>query len=99
MKPNWLLNNLETSQAFRLTLEIVIALVLFSWLPLVFQIIAGLIVSVVCEIIFAKIITRNLKNKWFFGLSYAMDGIVRNETLIEMGVAAIFVNCFRSRAN
>jgi membrane protease YdiL (CAAX protease family) len=64
MKPNWLLNNLETSQAFRLTLEIVIALVLFSWLPLVFQIIAGLIVSVVCEIIFAKIITRNLKNKF-----------------------------------
>lgn len=35
----------------------------------------------------------------FFGLSYAMDGIVRNETLIETGVAAIFANCFRSRAN
>ncbi|CCI31850.1 hypothetical protein MICAI_2180007 [Microcystis sp. T1-4] len=35
----------------------------------------------------------------FFGLSYAMDGVIRNETLIETGVAAIFVNCFRSRAN
>ena len=64
MKPNWLLHNLETSQAFRLTLEIVIALVLLSWLPLIFQIIAGLVLSVVCEIIFAKIITRNLKNKF-----------------------------------
>ena len=32
---------------------------------------------------------------WFFGLSYAMDGIVRNETLIETDVAAIFANCFR----
>ncbi len=37
--------------------------------------------------------------KGFFGLSYAMDGVIRNETLIETGVAAIFVNCFRSRAN
>ncbi|MFM7438416.1 MAG: hypothetical protein ACKO2V_07395 [Snowella sp.] len=64
MKPNWFLRNLEKSQAFRLALEIVIALVLFSWLPLVFQIIAGLVLSVVCEMIFAKIITRNLKNKF-----------------------------------
>jgi len=36
---------------------------------------------------------------WFFGLSYAMDGVIRNETLIETDIAAIFVNCFRSRAN
>jgi hypothetical protein len=64
MKPNWFVHNLQTSQAFRLTLEIVIALVLLSWLPLIFQIIAGLVLSVVCEIIFAKIITRNLKNKF-----------------------------------
>lgn len=64
LRPNWFLHNLEKSQAFRLTLEIVIALVLFSWLPLIFQIIAGLVLSVVCEIIFAKIIIRNLKNKF-----------------------------------
>ncbi len=31
----------------------------------------------------------------FFGLSYAMDGVIRNETLIETDMAAIFVNCFR----
>jgi len=31
---------------------------------------------------------------WFFGLSYAMDGVIRNETFIETDIAAIFVNCF-----
>jgi len=30
---------------------------------------------------------------WFFGLSYAMDGVIRNETFIETDIAAIFVNC------
>lgn len=64
MKPNRFLQNLETSQLFRITLEIVIAFVLFFWLPLIFQILAGLIVSLVFEIVFAKIITRNLKNKF-----------------------------------
>ena len=64
MKSNWFLQNLETSQPFRFTLEIVVALILLFWLPLVFQIIAGLILSVVFEIVFAKIITRNLKNKF-----------------------------------
>lgn len=64
MKQNWFLQKLETSQTFRFTLEIVIALVLFSWLPLVFQIIAGLILSVVCEMVFTKILTNNLKNKF-----------------------------------
>ncbi|MDB9437321.1 hypothetical protein PN450_11055 [Dolichospermum lemmermannii CS-548] len=64
MKPNWFLRNLEKSQAFRLIFEIVVALVLFSWLPLVFQIIAGLLLSVVCEMIFARIMTRSLKNKF-----------------------------------
>ena len=42
---------------------------------------------------------RKVAQSRFFGLFYAMDGIVRNETLIETGVAAIFANCFRSRAN
>jgi len=28
-----------------------------------------------------------------------MDGVIRNETLIETDIAAIFVNCFWSRAN
>ncbi|TRV08480.1 MAG: hypothetical protein EWV41_10380 [Microcystis wesenbergii Mw_MB_S_20031200_S109] len=37
--------------------------------------------------------------KWFFGLSYAMDGVIRNETLIETDITAIFVNCLRSEAN
>jgi hypothetical protein len=36
---------------------------------------------------------------WFFGLSYAMDGVIRNETFIETDIAAIFVNCLRSEAN
>jgi hypothetical protein len=35
----------------------------------------------------------------FFGLSYAMDGVIRNETLIETDITAIFVNCWRSGAN
>lgn len=64
MKQNWFLQKLEKSQIFRLTLEIAISIVLFSWLPLVFQIIAGLILSVVFEIVFAKILVNNLKNKF-----------------------------------
>jgi hypothetical protein len=36
---------------------------------------------------------------WFFGLCYAMDGVIRDETLIEKDIDAIFVNCFRSRTN
>jgi len=32
-------------------------------------------------------------------LSYAMDGVIRNETFIETDIAAIFVNCWRSGAN
>jgi len=36
---------------------------------------------------------------WFFGLSYAMDGVIRNETFIETDIAAIFVNCLRSGSN
>jgi hypothetical protein len=64
MKQNWFLQKLETSQTFRFSFEIVIAIVLFSWLPLVFQIIAGLILSVVFEMVFAKILTNNLKNKF-----------------------------------
>jgi hypothetical protein len=35
----------------------------------------------------------------FFGLSYAMDEVIRNETFIETDIAAIFVNCLRSGAN
>jgi len=34
-----------------------------------------------------------------FGLSYARDGMIGDETLIEKDIAAIFVNCFRSRAS
>ncbi|BAG04932.1 unknown protein [Microcystis aeruginosa NIES-843] len=36
---------------------------------------------------------------WFFGLCYARDGIIRDETLIEKEIASRFVNCFRSRTN
>ncbi len=39
------------------------------------------------------------KSYRFFGLCYARDGIIRDETLIEKDIAAIFVNCFQSRAN
>ena len=35
----------------------------------------------------------------FFGFCYAIDGVIRNETLIERDIAAIFVNCLRSGAN
>jgi hypothetical protein len=76
MKPNWFLRNLEKSQTFRLTLEIVISFILFSWLPLIFQIIAGLVLSVVCEMIFAKIILRNLKNKFS---SEALSKLLENK--------------------
>ena len=34
-----------------------------------------------------------------FGLSYATDRVIRDETLIETDITAIFVNCFRSKAN
>ncbi|UGS11452.1 MULTISPECIES: jacalin-like lectin [Microcystis] len=34
-----------------------------------------------------------------FGLSYARDGMIGDETLIEKDIAAIFVICFRSRAS
>ena len=64
MKQNWLLQKLKTSQVFRLTVEIFISLVLFSWLPFVFQIISALILSVVCEVVLVKILTRDLKNKF-----------------------------------
>ncbi|TRU72086.1 MAG: hypothetical protein EWV55_15535 [Microcystis viridis Mv_BB_P_19951000_S69] len=36
---------------------------------------------------------------WFFGLCYAMNEVIRDETIIEKDIAAIFVNCFRSRTN
>lgn len=64
MKQHWFLSKLETSQIFRLTLEVLITIILLSWLPIIFQIIAGIILSVVCEIVFAKIIVRNMKNKF-----------------------------------
>ncbi|BAG04784.1 unknown protein [Microcystis aeruginosa NIES-843] len=35
----------------------------------------------------------------FFGLCYAMSFSIRDETLIEKDIDAIFVNCFRSRTN
>ena len=34
-----------------------------------------------------------------FGLSYATDRVIRDETLIETDITAIFVNCLRSGAN
>ncbi len=48
-----------------------------------------------------SLITRleNTQAIRFFGLSYAMDGVIRNETLIETDITAIFVNCLRSEAN
>ena len=36
---------------------------------------------------------------WLFGLSYATDRVIRDETLIETDITAIFVNCLRSGAN
>lgn len=64
MKENWFLQKLETSKTLRITLEILISLVLFSWLPLVFQIITGLIFSIIFEVTFITILARNLKNKY-----------------------------------
>ena len=43
-----------------------------------------------------SLISKGLR---FFGLSYAMDEVIRNETFIETDIAAIFVNCWRSGAN
>jgi hypothetical protein len=47
-----------------------------------------------------------IREKWketyifgFFGLCYAMSFSIRDETLIEKDIDAIFVNCFRSRTN
>ncbi len=34
----------------------------------------------------------DIAEKGFFGLSYAMDGVIKNETFIETDIAAIFVN-------
>ena len=42
---------------------------------------------------------RKSPSDGFFGLCYAMDGVIRDETLIEKDIDAIFVNCFRSRTN
>ena len=63
MKQNWLLQKIETSQAFRLILEILIAFITLLWLPLFWQIIMGIILSVICEIFFAQMMTKSLKNK------------------------------------
>jgi hypothetical protein len=40
-----------------------------------------------------------LYEKRFFGLSYATDRMIRDETLIEKDIASIFGNCFRSRTS
>ncbi len=41
----------------------------------------------------------SIKKEGLFGLSYATDRVIRDETLIETDITAIFVNCFRSKAN
>ncbi len=64
MKENLLLNRLQTSKILRFSLEISISIIFFSWLPLVQQIVAVLIVSLVLEIIFAKSLKHDLKNKF-----------------------------------
>jgi Na+-translocating ferredoxin:NAD+ oxidoreductase RnfD subunit len=64
MKENSFLNRLQTSKILRFSLEILISIIFFSWLPLIQQILAVLVVSLVLEIIFAKNLTHNLKNKF-----------------------------------
>ncbi|NJN13986.1 MAG: hypothetical protein HC836_36835 [Richelia sp. RM2_1_2] len=63
MKENSFLNRLQTSKIFRFSFEILISIIFFSWLPLTQQIVAVLIVSLLVEIIFAKIFMQSLKNK------------------------------------
>jgi Na+-translocating ferredoxin:NAD+ oxidoreductase RnfD subunit len=64
MKKNLFFKSLQTSKIFRFSLEIIISIIFFSWLPLIQQLIAVLLVSLLCEIIFAKIMTKNLKNNF-----------------------------------
>jgi hypothetical protein len=64
MKENSFLNRLQTSKTLRFSLEILISIIFFSWLPLFQQIVAVLLISLVLEIIFAKNLTHNLKNKF-----------------------------------
>ncbi len=45
------------------------------------------------------VLREDTVHKRFFGFCYAIDGVIRNETLIERDIAAIFVNCLRSGAN
>ncbi|MEA5534059.1 hypothetical protein [Crocosphaera sp. XPORK-15E] len=64
MKETSFLRRLQTSKILRFSLEILISIIFFSWLPLVQQMVAVLVVSLLCEIIFARNLTRNLKNKF-----------------------------------
>jgi hypothetical protein len=64
MKKTSFLGHLPTAFLFRFSLEILISIIFFSWLPLVQQIVAVLIVSLLWEIYFAKNLTRNLKKKF-----------------------------------
>lgn len=63
MKKNLVLPNWKESKTMRLSIEILISILFFSWLPLILQIIAVIIISLIFEFIFAKITTQNLKNK------------------------------------
>ncbi len=51
------------------------------------------------EIKSERVLSRVEREIGFFGLSYAIDEVIRNETFIETDIAAIFVNCLRSGAN
>ena len=64
MKNNSLKKRLQTSKIFRLSVEILISIIFFSWLPFFYQMLAVLLISFLCEIIFAKIMARNLKNNF-----------------------------------
>jgi hypothetical protein len=64
MQENWLIKIFQTSKIFRLSIEILISIVFFSWLPLIPQILAALVLSLLCEIVFAKNLTQNLKIKF-----------------------------------
>lgn len=63
-KQSWFLHMIETSRLFRLCLEISATLILLFWLPLMIQLVAGVVVTISCEIIFSKVVTKGLRNRF-----------------------------------
>jgi hypothetical protein len=70
MKENSFLSHLKTSRFLRLGFEILISFVFFSWLPLIPQICAGVVFSLLCEIIFARILVQSLKTRFSSNTSF-----------------------------